>query len=109
MMRAAIQIRTPSAVRPAHVQAFTSSSTAAVATGASSECGDADGGWYTFIPTEDCHILWGKSDVAAATTSQMFYPAGVEFSKWLSAKEDSHLRVIRNSADGSLYWHKSES
>ena len=107
--REAVVARVPSADRPAHTQAFTAASTAAVLTGTSTECGGCDGGWYTFVPTQDCHIIWGKSDVAAATSSQMFYPASCSFDKWLSAKLETHLRVIRSTADGTLFWHKSES
>jgi hypothetical protein len=107
-MREAIQVRTPHADRPVHTQAFTSSSTAAVLTGVSTECGSTDGAWYTFVPSEDCHIIFGESTVAAASTSQMFFAAGVEFTRWLSRTKDAYLRVIRNSTDGTLYWHKSE-
>jgi hypothetical protein len=101
--------RAPSAARPAHTVAFTSSSTAATLTGASSECGDANGAWYTFVCSQACHIIFGDANVAVSTTSQMLYPPNVPIDIWLSVKLETHLRVIRDTADGSLYWYKSES
>ena len=109
MNRDAAVIRTPSIDRPARKQPFTDTSSTAE-THVEDDCGSASGGWYTFVPTQDCHIIWGDADVADADTDEMFYAAGVEFSRWLSAADDSHLSVIRAGADsGALYWHKSES
>jgi hypothetical protein len=106
MLQEAIRVRTPSATRAPIVQAFTAASTAAVATGVATGC-DSNGRWFTFLPTQDCHIIFGDATVAAASASSMLFNAGVRVELWLARSTDTHFRVIRDTADGTLYLYPS--
>lgn len=85
--------------------AFNGTSSAVVATGSNGL--DIAGCWMTFLPTQDCHIRFGDSGVAAATISDMLFKAGVAVALWCSKNDATHYKVIRDVADGDLYAYRS--
>jgi len=72
-------------------------------TGTSSAFALVNGGpsprWYVFACTEDCYIVCGYSDVAAAADTDALLPAGIHDFVLLPRQG---VRVIRVSDDGIL-------
>lgn len=66
------------------------------------------GAWFTFVPSADCYIVFGRSDLPAASAANG-YPlvAGVEYNWWINDTEETHFRVIRNAADGVITRYRS--
>jgi hypothetical protein len=83
--------------------ATSTSSTAAISLGQN----DA-GGWYSFVAkTADGHILFGRSDVAAATTANALYMAiGARYDYYIPVGYATHFRFIA-SATGVISWARS--
>ncbi len=80
--------------------ASTSTATSAASTAAVDITGsDTVGGFYDFsVKGADVHILFGKSDVAAATTSNAFYlSAGSRVSYWIDPANARYFRAIATS------------
>lgn len=84
-------------------QATSSASTAAVAIG---NTGNDISPWYTFVCDQDCYIAFGDAAVGVATADEWPFKADVPQSFALTPKE-THFRVIRKSADGTLKWYPS--
>lgn len=82
--------------------AITSTTLAATALGFG-----GSGAYYTFVSSADSHIRFGRSNVAAATTSDYLMRAGQPEEFWCEASEDSHFTAIRDTADGALYYYRS--
>jgi hypothetical protein len=80
--------------------AYTSASTAAVPLRDAS----IKGAQVVYLePSTDCHVVFGDASVRAATTSDFRLFAG-EIYRLQFSNDSNNLRVIRNSADGSLGW-----
>ena len=91
--------------------AFTATSTAAVSLGfiaaSATTIGQLHSEWFSFVADQDVHIVFGDANVAAATTSRRRLFAGQEYQWECTPSRETHFRVIRNSADGTLYWGRS--
>lgn len=95
----ALRVRPPTSVNTVSV---TSSASAAQAL-------SVTGRYVTFYSTTLCHVLFGTSAVANPTTSSWPVPAGQYVTWRVPANSDiTHFKVIRNAADGTLYWSTSD-
>lgn len=65
------------------------------------------GAYFTFVSTGDAHIRFGAANVAAATTSDYLLRAGTPDEWWCESNEDAYFTILRDTADGSLYWYRS--
>jgi hypothetical protein len=84
--------------------ATTNTTTAAVSLGLSA---NGSGAYFTFAASQDAHIRFGPSTVAACTTGDYLLRAGVAEEFWCESNEDTHFTAIRDAADGSIYWWRS--
>lgn len=84
--------------------AVTSASTAAQSLG---QVQNGSGFWVTMVCTQDAHVRFGISTVGASTTSDYLLRAGVAEEFWCESNLDTHFRVIRDTADGTLHWFRS--
>lgn len=66
------------------------------------------GCWFSFVSSGDCFIIFGRSDVPAATSANG-YPmlAGVEYNWWINDTEDAFFSAIRSTVDGVLTRYRS--
>lgn len=55
------------------------------------------------LATTDCHLTQGDAAVSAPTTSSFKLLANVYMPVLVESADDLYIRVIRNSADGTLY------
>jgi hypothetical protein len=63
-----------------------------------------EGKWVTLIASVKTHIRWGKADVTAATTDDVYIPADTERHYFIpKSGTRSYFRAIRASADGDLH------
>lgn len=65
------------------------------------------GAYFTFVSSGDAHIRFGGANVAAATANDYLLRAGIADEFWCEANEDGYFTVLRDTADGSLYWYRS--
>lgn len=70
--------------------------------------GDASGHWLTMCASVPCHVVFGPSNVGAATTSHMYLPADAWIPMHVLKGTEGYVRVIRaGSDDGNLYLYRS--
>lgn len=65
--------------------------------------------YVSFISSTDCHIKFGGSTVSAAATDYLL-KAGVEKTFLIPGTRYNaitHFAVIRDTADGTIYWYQS--
>jgi hypothetical protein len=86
--------------------AITSASVAAQSLGQASPA-NGSGFYVTMVCSQDAHVRFGTSAVAAATTSDWLLRAGVAEEFWCESNDDTHFRAIRDAVDGTLYWFRS--
>lgn len=60
--------------------------------------------WYF---TTDCYVRFGSASVAAATANDAEFKAGEWHRFWHDA-QDTHVSVLRKSADGLVKRHRSD-
>lgn len=66
------------------------------------------GCWVTFTPSVDCYILFGRSDVAAASSTEgERWIANERYELWVNDTEETHFRVVRVTSDGTLERRRS--
>lgn len=82
--------------------AYTAVSSAAQAIG-----NTAQNEYIIICATTDCHIRFGKGDPGAATANDMIVPAKQFVRFDLRKDQEDNFRVIRDSADGTLYWYRA--
>jgi hypothetical protein len=63
--------------------------------------------FITIVSTQDAHIRFGASDVAAATATDWPLRAGQAEEFWCEANEDTHFTVIQDAVGGFVYWYRS--
>jgi hypothetical protein len=110
---AAIAKRPPHAADSGHRMAVYKTNTVAASTAATLVLPDSDGVpfggcWVSFVASADCYIIFGRSDLPAATAANG-YPmlANQEFNWWINDTDDAYFRVIRSTADGVLTRYRS--
>jgi hypothetical protein len=107
----AIARRPPRGNATSDVGANNTVATAAASTAAQSlgqvSPGNGSGFYVTMVCTQDAHIRFGISTVAAATASDYLLRAGIGEEFWCESSDDTHFRVIRDTADGTLHWYRS--
>jgi hypothetical protein len=107
----AILIRPPAGVATANNPraitniSFTNTSTTAQALPSSGL--NIHGCWVAFKSNQDCRLRVEDANVGAATSSDYLLKANDEKSWWCSSVSETHVRVIRDSADGVLQVYRN--
>lgn len=69
--------------------------------------GNGSGFYVTMVCSQDAHIRFGLITVGPATASDYLMRAGVAEQWFIVNPEDVAFRIIRDTADGTLYYWRS--